>query len=222
MVCESHGGVVLADGVWVTLGVAQRRRSLLDEVTGSAVRRSPRTRCRRCRTANATGCSATKFFADWFTGPYARGRRSVPTSIVATVIVLQKLGGLWDREAVERFTFDARWRYAAGSAAGTAGRSVSRTRCWSTCVPGCAARLTGADQAGDDRGGRRCGAVGVASGAGLRVAVRRGQAARRSPRVTICAPASLALSSRRSSPPANLYVGTDGKGRVNAKRQHCG
>jgi len=33
---------------------------------------------------------------------------------VATVMVLQRLEGLSDREAVERYTFDARWRYAAG------------------------------------------------------------------------------------------------------------
>jgi|SRR5579859_834740 len=42
------------------------------------------------------------------------GRRSVPPSVVAAVMVLQRLEGLSDREAVERFTFDARWRYAAG------------------------------------------------------------------------------------------------------------
>src|SRR5436309_4864935 len=42
------------------------------------------------------------------------GRRSVPPSVVATVMVLQRLEGLSDREAVERFTFDVRWRYAAG------------------------------------------------------------------------------------------------------------
>jgi Transposase domain (DUF772) len=30
------------------------------------------------------------------------------------VMVLQRLEGLSDREVVERFTFDARWRYAAG------------------------------------------------------------------------------------------------------------
>src|SRR5919201_4427824 len=41
-------------------------------------------------------------------------RRSVPPSVVATVMVLQRLEGLSDREAVDRFTFDARWRYAAG------------------------------------------------------------------------------------------------------------
>ena len=52
-----------------------------------------------------------ELFADLFS---AIGRRSVPPSVVATVMVLQRLEGLSDREAVDRFTFDARWRYAAG------------------------------------------------------------------------------------------------------------
>lgn len=52
-----------------------------------------------------------EMFADLFTD---RGRRSVPPSVVAVVMVLQRLEGLSDREATERFTFDARWRYAAG------------------------------------------------------------------------------------------------------------
>src|SRR5580692_7329567 len=42
------------------------------------------------------------------------GRRSVPPRIVSVVMVLQRLEGLSDREAVERFTFDTRWKYAAG------------------------------------------------------------------------------------------------------------
>jgi len=42
------------------------------------------------------------------------GRRSVPPMVVAVVMILQRLEGLSDREAVERFTFDARWKYAAG------------------------------------------------------------------------------------------------------------
>ncbi len=42
------------------------------------------------------------------------GRRSVPPLVVAVVMVLQRLEGLSDREAVERFTFDARWKYAGG------------------------------------------------------------------------------------------------------------
>src|SRR3954454_20994239 len=50
-------------------------------------------------------------FADLFTEV---GRRSVPPMIVATVMVLQRIEGLSDREAVDRFCFDARWKYAAG------------------------------------------------------------------------------------------------------------
>ena len=50
-------------------------------------------------------------FADLFA---AKGRWSVPPMIVAVVMVLQRLEGLSDREAVDRFTFDVRWKYAAG------------------------------------------------------------------------------------------------------------
>ena len=42
------------------------------------------------------------------------GRASVPPKIVAVVMVLQRLEGLSDREAVDRLTFDLRWKYAAG------------------------------------------------------------------------------------------------------------
>ena len=34
--------------------------------------------------------------------------------IVAVVMVLQRIEGCSDREAVDRFSFDARWKYAAG------------------------------------------------------------------------------------------------------------
>ncbi|GAA0434278.1 hypothetical protein Acor_08660 [Acrocarpospora corrugata] len=52
-----------------------------------------------------------EMFADLFA---ADGRRSVPPMIVAVVMVLQRLEGLSDREAVDRFAFDVRWKYAAG------------------------------------------------------------------------------------------------------------
>ncbi|WP_280267960.1 transposase [Nocardia wallacei] len=52
-----------------------------------------------------------EMFADLFTDV---GRRSVPPLIVAVVIALQRIEGLSDREAVERFAFDARWKCAAG------------------------------------------------------------------------------------------------------------
>jgi hypothetical protein len=50
-------------------------------------------------------------FADLLTGT---GRRSVPPMIVAVVMVLQRLEGLPDREAADRFAFGVRWKYAAG------------------------------------------------------------------------------------------------------------
>ena len=54
---------------------------------------------------------------------------SVPPSVVATVMVLQRLDGLSDREAVEQYSFDARWRYAAGVGGygGGAGRGFAHT-----------------------------------------------------------------------------------------------
>jgi hypothetical protein len=54
---------------------------------------------------------ADEMFADLFCDV---GRRCVPPMIVAVVMVLQRIEGCSDREAVERFTFDARWKYAAG------------------------------------------------------------------------------------------------------------
>ena len=55
--------------------------------------------------------SPDEMFADLFCDV---GRRSVPPMIVAVVIVLQRIEGCSDREAVERFQFDLRWKYAAG------------------------------------------------------------------------------------------------------------
>jgi Transposase DDE domain/Transposase domain (DUF772) len=52
-----------------------------------------------------------EMFADLFCDV---GRRCVPPMIVAVVMVLQRLEGCSDREAVERFQFDLRWKYAAG------------------------------------------------------------------------------------------------------------
>ena len=52
-----------------------------------------------------------ELFADLFDEV---GRRSVPPMIVAVVMVLQRIGGCSDREAADRFSFDARWKYACG------------------------------------------------------------------------------------------------------------
>jgi hypothetical protein len=52
-----------------------------------------------------------EMFADLFADS---GRNCVPPMIVAVVMVLQRIEGCSDREAVDRFAFDARWKYAAG------------------------------------------------------------------------------------------------------------
>ena len=52
-----------------------------------------------------------EMFADLFMDV---GRRSVPPMVVAVVMVLQRLEGCSDREAVDRFAYDLRWKYAAG------------------------------------------------------------------------------------------------------------
>jgi hypothetical protein len=57
------------------------------------------------------GLFPDEMFSDLFTDV---GRRCVPPMIVAVVMVLQRLEGCSDREAVDRFCFDARWKYAAG------------------------------------------------------------------------------------------------------------
>jgi hypothetical protein len=63
-----------------------------------------------------------ELFADLF---QSTGRRSVPPPILAVVMVLQRLEGLSDREAADRFAFDVRWRYAAGVADAVAGEETA-------------------------------------------------------------------------------------------------
>ncbi len=60
-------------------------------------------------------CCHRLFSDEAFADLYQRtGRRSIPPRVVAVVVVVQRLEGLSDREAVERFRFDMRWKDAAG------------------------------------------------------------------------------------------------------------
>jgi hypothetical protein len=95
----------------MTLGLAQRQGDLLDEVTRFCEQALPEASVYGLLHRERDQLFPDELFADLFAG---RGRRCVPPSVVATVMVLQRLEGLSDREAVERYTFDARWRYAAG------------------------------------------------------------------------------------------------------------
>jgi IS5 family transposase len=55
-----------------------------------------------------------ELFADLF--PSRRGRPSQPADVVATVLVLQSLEGLSDRDALQALATDLRWKVAAGLA----------------------------------------------------------------------------------------------------------
>lgn len=53
-----------------------------------------------------------EMFADLF--PSGRGRPSVPADVIATVMVLQSLEGLSDRDAVDQLRVNIAWKVAAG------------------------------------------------------------------------------------------------------------
>lgn len=76
-------------------------------------------------------------FSDLF--PSGRGRPSVPAPVVATVLVLQALHGLSDREAAEAVTFDLRWKAACGLAVSAAAFHPTTLTYWR-------ARLAGSDR----------------------------------------------------------------------------
>jgi len=95
----------------MALGVASQQLDLLDPVSRFCEEQLPTNSI----FAFLAGHREVLFPDVMFTDLFAEiGRRSVPPSVVAAVMVLQRLEGLSDREAVDRFTFDARWRYAAG------------------------------------------------------------------------------------------------------------
>lgn len=95
----------------MTLGLAERQGVLFDDVTRFCEEAVAGRSVYAVMHRERDGLFPDEMFADLFSG---RGRRSVPPSVVATVMVLQRLEGLSDREAVERYAFDARWRFAAG------------------------------------------------------------------------------------------------------------
>lgn len=95
----------------MSLGLAERQGDLLDDVIRFCDETLPQNSVYALLHRERDRLFPDEMFEDLFS---SRGRRSVPPSVVATVMVLQRLDGLSDREAVERYTFDARWRYAAG------------------------------------------------------------------------------------------------------------
>jgi Transposase DDE domain/Transposase domain (DUF772) len=95
----------------VALGRADRQGDLFDDGLRFCEESLPENSIYRFLARERERLFPDGLFADLFC---ERGRRSVPPSVVATVMVLQRLEGLSDRDAVDRYAFDVRWRYAAG------------------------------------------------------------------------------------------------------------
>lgn len=107
---ENYRHVVLRGGVVVTVGVAPRQADLI-KGTGFVGDRVADNSIFAILHRDGHRLFPDELFADLYK---TTGRRSVPPQIVATVMVLQRWFGLSDREAVEAFEFDARWKYACG------------------------------------------------------------------------------------------------------------
>ena len=103
--------VVLRESESVTVGLAPKQAGLLKGTAAFCDSRVGEDSVWSVLHREGHRLFPDELFADLFANS---GRRSVPPSIVATVMVLQKLNGLSDREAVDAFTFDARWKYACG------------------------------------------------------------------------------------------------------------
>jgi hypothetical protein len=93
------------------MGRADRQGDLFDDVVGFCEGSLPVSSVYGFLAQERDWLFPDELFDDLFS---ERGRASVPPSVVATVMVLQRLDGLSDWEAVERYAFDVRWRYAAG------------------------------------------------------------------------------------------------------------
>ena len=108
---ENYISVILDRERPMSLGLADKQGNLLDDVDRFMDEALDASSIYAFFHRERDALFPDEEFADLFD---ERGRRSVPPSVVAVVMALQRLEGLSDREAVERYTFDNRWRYAAG------------------------------------------------------------------------------------------------------------
>src|SRR4051794_4279735 len=94
-------------------GLSDGRRELLDaqSVTGHLL---PAGSVYAFLAEHRQALFPAAMFADLF--PSGRGRPSISGGVVASVLVLQALHGLSDRQAAESVMFDLRWKAACGLA----------------------------------------------------------------------------------------------------------
>ena len=95
----------------MTLGVTPRQADLFRSTAALCEGRVAADSIYGILHRECFGLFPDEMFADLFMDV---GRRSVPPMIVAVVMVLQRIEGRSDREAADRFAFDARWKLSAG------------------------------------------------------------------------------------------------------------
>ena len=108
---ENYTSVILDRERPMSLGMADRQGNLLDDADRFLDEALDASSIYAFLHRERDALFPDESFADLFD---KLGRNSVPPSVVAVVMVLQRLEGLSDREAVERYTFDTRWRHASG------------------------------------------------------------------------------------------------------------
>jgi hypothetical protein len=108
---ENYRHGILVAGCAVSLGVADRQPSVLNDMDRFCDEALAEDSIYALLHRERDRLFPDEMFTDLFSD---KGRRCVPPSVVATVMVLQRLECLSDREATERYSFDTRWRYAAG------------------------------------------------------------------------------------------------------------
>lgn len=96
----------------MSLGRAPTHEDLFRSTRELCESRLPERSIFRLLAAKAHELFPDDAFADLY---IANGRPSIAPRIVSVVMVLQRYSGMSDREAVDAFAFDARWKYAAGA-----------------------------------------------------------------------------------------------------------
>jgi hypothetical protein len=123
----------------MALGLAERQGRLGNVAVARCEAELPERSVYRLLHAERNRLFPDELFADLY---IHHGRRSVPPSILAVVMVLQRLEGCSDREAVDRST-GSPMTCAGGTPPGSTTRCRGlRTWSWWSCAPGCAAPLT--------------------------------------------------------------------------------
>ena len=96
----------------MTLGRAPTHEDLYRSTRELCESRLPERSIFRLLAAKAHELFRDDAFADLYV---ENGRPSISPRIVSVVMALQRYSGMSDREAVDAFAFDARWKYAAGA-----------------------------------------------------------------------------------------------------------